>query len=58
MTCVNGAKECDGCMICQDKPILKSDEGEWIYEGETYYDINGMIITPDDLYKYRKIAGE
>ena len=60
MMCVTGGKECDGCMKCQEpKLVLKSDDGEPIYEGDPYYDIEGMIITPEELInKYRKIAGE
>lgn len=59
MNCVYGAKECDGCMVCQEpKMVLKSDEGEPIYEGEPYFDIDGIIILPDELDKYRKVAGE
>ena len=59
MTCVTGAKECDGCMMCQEsKMVLKSDDGEPIYEGDEYFDINGVIITPDELEQYRKVAGE
>ena len=59
MTCVTGAKECDGCMMCQEpKEVLKSDDGEPIYEGDEYFDINGVIITPDELEQYRKVAGE
>lgn len=59
MICVNGVKECDGCMMCQEpKMVLKSDDGEPIYEGDEYFDIYGMIITPDELEKYRKVAGE
>ena len=59
MTCVTGAKECDGCMMCQEpKVVLKSDDGEPIYEGDEYFDINGLILTPDELEQYRKVAGE
>ena len=57
MTCMS--RECDGCMRCQDpKVVLKSDDGEPIYEGEEYFDIDGVIITPDELEQYRKVAGE
>lgn len=47
-------------MMCQEsKVVLHSDDGEPIYEGDPYYDIEGMIITPEELInKYRKIAGE
>lgn len=46
-------------MMCQEpKEILKSDDGEPIYEGDEYFDINGVIITPDELEQYRKVAGE
>ena len=59
MTCITGAKECDGCMRCQEpEVILKSDDGEPIYAGDTYYDIDGMIITEEELEQYRKKAGE
>lgn len=59
MICVNGTKECDGCMMCQEpKVVLKSDEGEPIYEGDTYFDIGGMIVTQYELEQFRKIAGE
>lgn len=59
MICITGAKECDGCMACQEaKVVLKSDEGEPIYEGETYYDIDGMIVTPEELEQFRKVAGD
>ena len=59
MTCVYGGKVCTGCMYCQEpKVIMKSDDGEEIYDGDVYYDIGGMIITPDELTQYRKVAGE
>lgn len=59
MICINGAKECDGCMKCQEpKVVLTSDEGEPIYEGDTYFDIGGMIVTQYELEQFRKIAGE
>ena len=59
MTCVYGGKECEGCMRCQEPPVvLKSDDGEEIYAGDEYYDIGGMIITPEELEQYRKVAGE
>ena len=46
-------------MMCQEsKVVLKSDDGEPIYEGDEYFDINGVIITPDELEQYRKVAGE
>lgn len=56
MTCMS--RECDGCMRCQEpNVVLKSDDGEPIYEGEEYFDIDGVIITPDELKQYRKVAG-
>lgn len=59
MTCVYGAKECDGCMACQEpKMVLRSDSGEPIYEGETYYEVEGYILTPDEIESCRKVAGE
>lgn len=59
MTCVTGAKECDGCMMCQEpKIVMKSDDGEPIYYGDIYFDIDGIIILPEELDKYRKVAGE
>lgn len=59
MTCVNGAKECDGCMMCQEaRVVMKADDGTPIYEGDTYYDIDGIIITEDGISEYRKTAEE
>ena len=59
MWCVKGRGECSGCMECQEpKPILKSDDGEVIYEGDTYYDIGGIILTEEELEKYKRTAEE
>lgn len=57
MWCVKGRGECIGCMECVDGlPVLTSDDGEKIYEGDTYYDIEGMILTEDELEKHKKVA--
>ena len=58
MTCVYGGKECEGCMRCRERVVLKSDDGEDIYAGDEYYDIGGIIVTPEELEQYRKVAGE
>lgn len=57
MICKDHMKECDGCMKCQEpRVVLRSEEDEPIFEGEPYFDINGFIILPEELGKYRKIA--
>lgn len=57
MFCVMGRGECTGCMECQQpKPVMKSESGEVIYEGDTYYDFGGMIVTEDELEDFKKIA--
>ena len=57
MFCVMGRGECTGCMACQEpKPVMKSDNGEVIYEGDTYYDFGGMIVTEDELEVYKRTA--
>lgn len=54
MTCKTGARECDGCMACQESndPVLYDWENEPIYPGETYYDILGEIVREDGIYDY------
>lgn len=57
MMCISGAKECDGCMRCQEaQEVMKADDGTPIYEGDTYYDIEGIIITEEGIREYRKTA--
>ena len=57
MICITGTKECDGCMMCQEaKEVLKADDGTPIYEGDTYYDVEGIIITEDGIRDYKKTA--
>lgn len=43
--CVNGARECTGCMMCQDdeKPVGHCVNGHAIYPGDKYFRIGGEI---------------
>lgn len=55
--CVNGTKECDGCMRCQDPiEVMKAEDGTPIYEGDEYYDVEGIIIAEDNIREYKKTA--
>ncbi len=58
MLCISGCSECTGCMQCQDdpKPIMYDELEEPIYAGDTYYDIDGMILTEESLLGYQKTA--
>ena len=61
MICVNGARECNGCMHCQDvvegMALCEYCE-EPIYENDDHYDIDGIKIHWDCLRdwaeQYRK----
>ena len=53
MTCVNGVRACDGCMSCQEEgPVFHDYDGEPIYEGETYYYIDGEYVHEDNILDF------
>ena len=52
LTCVSGAKECNGCMACEGQPLKTDYFGDPIYEGDGYYEIDGDIIFEDNLCEY------
>ncbi len=60
MVCVNGCKECTGCMRCQkaEAPCLRDEFGKPIYAGEVYYKIEDLILSKASLGRYRKIETE
>ena len=47
-SCVNGARECDGCMRCQgarSKAIGNCEHcSDVIYDNENYYDFDGDLV--------------
>lgn len=52
MVCVNGVRECTGCMACLEEPKVITTCyhcGEPIHEGEDYYDIHNEVIHEDCL---------
>lgn len=52
MICVDGCRECTGCMKCQAEPELIGiceECGAEIYSGDDYYDIEGNLIHEDCL---------
>jgi len=60
-SCIKGIKaECDGCNDCYPKVFAIDELGREIYEGESYYDFDGELVTEDSLKewaeKYRKTA--
>ena len=53
--CVNGSRECTGCMNCyeQDEQIGVCEHcSDVIFDGETHYDINGMLLHWDCLREW------
>ena len=59
MSCIYGG-ECDGCMKCQDDPVMWDCYDTEIFNGEYYYEINDEIIAEDNinewLKEFRKVA--
>lgn len=58
MLCVNGARECDGCMACQEEPkeIGPCEYcGAPVCEGDEYYDIHGELVHWDCLRDWAKM---
>ncbi len=47
MMCRYSSKECYDCGICEREPVLYDRDGEPIFDGERYYDIDGEIIAYD-----------
>ena len=57
MLCINGCSECDGCGACQQSASVMTDEyGIPIYEGEPYFEINGIIYSEESFDLFRKLA--
>ena len=57
MLCINGCSECDGCGACQQRTSVMTDEyGIPIYEGEPYFEINGIIYSEESIDLFRKLA--
>ena len=53
MTCKNGARECGGCMACQnEEPVLYDFDGDPIYEDETFYLIEGEYVSADNIMDF------
>lgn len=53
MTCRNGARECDGCMACQNEaPLLYDYDGAPIYEDEDCYLIEGEYVSADNIMDF------
>ena len=54
--CINGARECDGCMYCHEQKAEKIGVCEHcsdpITEGDSYYDIDGTLIHWDCLREW------
>lgn len=63
-TCVNGARECNGCGDCQsdkEKQIYTECEecGNYIYDGEEFYIIDFKNLCKDCANdKYMHVAGD
>lgn len=59
LTCINGACECTGCMVCQDneKNIRYCDDcnGE-IYDGDDYYEVDDHVICSDCINNYWRVS--
>lgn len=54
MACVNGARECTGCMSCQVSEEIGTcvECGDPIGYGEEYYDIEGELLHWDCLREW------
>lgn len=57
MICVNGSRECTGCMACQSEPTPVGHCvtcKEPIYGPDDYYEIDGDLIHDDCLTDWAK----
>ena len=54
MTCINGAKECEGCGNCIDEEHIGNCENcsEPIFKGEEHYEIDDILLHEDCLYDW------
>ena len=49
MYCVRGSGECTGCGECSPKPFLCDYMDMPIFEGDSYYDFDGEIVSEENL---------
>lgn len=57
MICINGARECNGCMACHKDPTPIGECvvcGDGITICDDYYDIDGDLIHDDCLHEWAK----
>lgn len=59
--CKKGSGECIACGACEDKPVMYDYLDQPIYEGDKYYDFDGVIVSEDSLSdyvdEYKRTAG-